>query len=150
MKNNTTDTKKPSRQEKVQALSEDLEKSIREFMNGEKYMAFLSSMSKFHTYSLNNQLLIARQRPGATCCASYTTWNRLNRQVRKGESGIKIFCPAPYKSTVLRDAKDPATGKPCLLPDGSHKKEAVERVIPYFKVGYVFDTPRQTGKHCRR
>ena len=96
MKNNTTDTKKPSRQEKVQALSEDLEKSIHEFMNGEKYMAFLSSMSKFHTYSLNNHLLIARQRPGATCCASYTTWNRLNRQVRKGESGIKIFCPAPY------------------------------------------------------
>ena len=54
MKNNTTDTKKPSRQEKVQALSEDLEKSIHEFMNGEKYMTFLSSMSKFHTYSLNN------------------------------------------------------------------------------------------------
>ena len=132
MKNNTTDTKKPSRQEKVQALAKDLEKSIHEFMNGEKYMAFLSSMSKFHTYSLNNQLLIARQRPGATCCASYTTWNRLNRQVRKGESGIKIFCPAPYKSTVLRDAKDPVTGKPCLLPDGSQKKEAVERVIPIF------------------
>lgn len=146
MKNNTTDTKKPSRQEKVQALSEDLEKSIHEFMNGEKYMAFLSSMSKFHTYSLNNQLLIARQRPGATCCASYTTWNRLNRQVRKGESGIKIFCPAPYKSTVLRDAKDPATGKPCLLPDGSHKKEAVERIIPYFKVGYVFDISQTDGE----
>ena len=146
MKNNTTDTKKPSRQEKVQALSEDLEKSIHEFMNGEKYMTFLSSMSKFHTYSLNNQLLIARQRPGATCCASYTTWNRLNRQVRKGESGIKIFCPAPYKSTVLRDAKDPATGKPCLLPDGSHKKEAVERVIPYFKVGYVFDISQTDGE----
>lgn len=146
MKNNTTDTKKPSRQEKVQALSEDLEKSIHEFMNGEKYMTFLSSMSKFHTYSLNNQLLIARQRPGATCCASYTTWNRLNRQVRKGESGIKIFCPAPYKSTVLRDAKDPATGKPCLLPDGSHKKEAVERIIPYFKVGYVFDISQTDGE----
>ena len=146
MKNNTTDTKKPSRQEKVQALSEDLEKSIHEFMNGEKYMAFLSSMSKFHTYSLNNQLLIARQRPGATCCASYTTWNRLNRQIRKGESGIKIFCPAPYKSTVLRDAKDPATGKPFLLPDGSHKKEAVERIIPYFKVGYVFDISQTDGE----
>ena len=136
MKNNTTDTKKPSRQEKVQALSEDLEKSIHEFMNGEKYMAFLSSMSKFHTYSLNNQLLIARQRPGATCCASYTTWNRLNRQVRNPPfSGmpktLRPESPVSYRTAATR--KKPWRGS------------SLTSRSDMFSI-----SPRQTGKHCRR
>ena len=80
-----------SRQEVLKDLTEQLEKSIHEFMQGDRYKSFLTQMSKFYTYSLNNQLLIASQRPDATLCASYTTWKKNNRNVKRGEKGIKIF-----------------------------------------------------------
>lgn len=76
-------------------------------------------MSKFHSYSLNNQILIAIQRPEATICASYSGWKSQGRQVKAGERGIKIICPAPYKKEKIKDVIDPKTGKPELLADGN-------------------------------
>lgn len=143
MKNKET-TK--DRQEVLKDLTEQLEKSIQDFMESEKYKAFLSSMAKFHNYSLNNQILIAVQKPDSTLCAGYTTWQKQNRYVKKGEKGIRIICPAPYKKEYLKDVIDKTTGKPELLPDGKAKQEIVQKVIPFFKVGYVYDISQTEGQ----
>lgn len=140
-KKNTKD-----RQEVLKTLTEQLEKSIQNFMESEKYKAFLSSMAKFHNYSLNNQILIAVQKPDSTLCAGYTTWQKQNRYVKKGEKGIRIICPAPYKKEYLKDVIDKTTGKPELLPDGKAKQEIVQKVIPFFKVGYVYDISQTEGQ----
>ena len=134
------------RQEVLKDLTEQLEKSIQDFMESEKYKAFLSSMAKFHNYSLNNQILIAVQKPNSTLCAGYTTWQKQNRYVKKGEKGIKIICPSPYKKECLKDVIDKTTGKPELLPDGRTKQEIVQKVIPFFKVGYVYDISQTDGQ----
>lgn len=134
------------RQEVLKALTEQLEKSIQDFMESEKYKAFLSSMAKFHNYSLNNQILIAVQKPDSTLCAGYTTWQKQNRYVKKGEKGIRIICPAPYKKEYLKDVIDKTTGKPELLPDGKAKQEIVQKVIPFFKVGYIYDISQTEGQ----
>lgn len=143
MKNKET-TK--DRQKVLKDLTEQLEKSIQDFMESEKYKAFLSSMAKFHNYSLNNQILIAVQKPDSTLCAGYTTWQKQNRCVKKGEKGIRIICPAPYKKEYLKDVIDKTTGKPELLPDGKAKQEIVQKVIPFFKVGYVYDISQTEGQ----
>lgn len=143
MKNKKT-TK--DRQEVLKALTEQLEKSIQDFMESEKYKAFLSSMAKFHNYSLNNQILIAVQKPDSTLCAGYTTWQKQNRYVKKGEKGIRIICPSPYKKEYLKDVIDKTTGKPELLSDGRTKQEIVQKVIPFFKVGYVYDISQTEGQ----
>lgn len=140
-KKNTKD-----RQEVLKDLTEQLEKSIQDFMESEKYKTFLSSMAKFHNYSLNNQILIAVQKPDSTLCAGYTTWQKQNRYVKKGEKGIRIICPAPYKKEYLKDVIDKTTGKPELLPDGRTKQEIVQKVIPFFKVGYVYDISQTEGQ----
>lgn len=134
------------RQEVLKTLTEQLEKSIQDFMESEKYKAFLSSMAKFHNYSLNNQILIAVQKPDSTLCAGYTTWQKQNRYVKKGEKGIRIICPSPYKKEYLKDVIDKTTGKPELLPDGKAKQEIVQKVIPFFKVGYVYDISQTEGQ----
>ena len=143
MKNKKT-TK--DRQEVLKDLTEQLEKSIQDFMESEKYKTFLSSIAKFHNYSLNNQILIAVQKPDSTLCAGYTTWQKQNRYVKKGEKGIRIICPSPYKKEYLKDVIDKTTGKPELLPDGKAKQEIVQKVIPFFKVGYVFDISQTEGQ----
>lgn len=143
MKNKKTTKDK---QEVLKDLTEQLEKSIQDFMESEKYKTFLSSMAKFHNYSLNNQILIAVQKPDSTLCAGYTTWQKQNRYVKKGEKGIRIICPAPYKKEYLKDVIDKTTGKPELLPDGKAKQEIVQKVIPFFKVGYVYDISQTEGQ----
>lgn len=146
MKKESTSFEKNDKKEVLKEMTEQLEKSIHDFMNGEKYKNFLTQMSKFHSYSLSNQLLIAMQRPDATLCASYSGWKNQERQVKKGEKGIKIICPAPYKKEKIKDVVDPKTGKPVLLPDGNVKREIVEVVIPHFKIGYIFDISQTEGK----
>lgn len=135
-----------NRQEILNDLTEQLEKSVQGFMDGEKYKSFLSSMAKFHSYSLNNQLLIHMQKPDSTLCASYTTWKKFDRYVKRGQKGIKIICPSPYKMQTLQTVKDPKTGKPELLADGSKKKEMVEKIIPFYKVGYTYDISQTDGE----
>ena len=141
-----SDSEKKDKKAALKEITEQLEKSIHEFMNGEKYKNFLNQMSKFHSYSLNNQILIAIQRPEATICASYSGWKSQGRQVKAGERGIKIICPAPYKKEKIKDVIDPKTGKPELLADGNVKREIVEVIIPHFKIGHTFDVSQTEGK----
>ena len=98
VKENIKEIVKENMQDKLKKLTEELERTVQQFMSGEKYMAFLSSMAKFHKFSLNNQILIAMQKKDATLCASYGAWKKnFGRYVKKGEEGIRIICPARFK-----------------------------------------------------
>lgn len=123
-----------------------MEQSIRGFMDGDRYKEFLGKMSRFHSYSLNNQILIAAQKPDAELCASYTTWKKMGRYVKKGEKGIRIFCPAPYKVQMLQDEKDPETGKARLMKNGKPYQKRVEIVVPAYKVGHTYDISQTDGE----
>ena len=91
------------RYDRVKEITDQLEQGISELFNSERYKTWLTAMSRFHDYILNNSLLIAFQKPDATLVAGYTTWkNQFGRQVRKGEKGIRILAPAPYKQKVKR------------------------------------------------
>ena len=93
------------------------------------------------------ELLIAMQRPDATLVADYTTWkNQFGRQVNRGEKGIRILAPTPYKQKVEVDKTDPITGEILMNPDGSHQKEIKEVLLPAFKVVSVFDVSQTEGK----
>lgn len=112
----------------------------------EKYKAYLSTMEKFHSYSFNNSILIYVQKPNATMVAGFKTWQSLERQVKKGERGIRIFAPRPYK--VIRDveAVDPGTGEVLLDPNGKPIMEKEERSYVRFIPVKVFDVSQTEGK----
>ena len=137
---------KKSQKELITELTENLEKTIQQFMESEKYKAFLTQMAQFHSYSLNNQILIALQKPDATLCASYAGWKKNERHVKPGEKGIKIICPAPYKTQTIKNKVNPQTGEIEYSTDGSPKKKVVEKVIPAYKIGYTFDISQTEGK----
>lgn len=91
-----------SQYEKVTEITEKLEANVRELFDSDKYKTWLSTMSKFYNYSLNNTLLIAMQKPDATYVASYNAWrDKFGRNVKKGEHGIQIFAPCKYKAKIL-------------------------------------------------
>jgi antirestriction protein ArdC len=138
-------TKKP--QQTIAEITEKLEQGVHELFESEKYKAYLSSMSKFHNYSLNNTILISMQKPDATLVAGYQAWKKNHgRQVKRGEKGIKIIAPAPYKVKTERDVIDPDTQKAVLDADGKPKKETVEIERPSFRVATVFDVSQTEGK----
>ena len=138
-------TKKP--QQTITEITEKLEQGVHELFESEKYKAYLSSMSKFHNYSLNNTILISMQKPDATLVAGYQAWKKNHgRQVKRGEKGIKIITPAPYKVKTERDVIDPNTRKAVLDADGKPKKETVEIERPSFRVATVFDVSQTEGK----
>lgn len=132
--------------EKIQEITERLEQGVKELFTSEKYAAWLKTMSAFHHYSFNNTLLIALQAPAATQVASYQTWKKLHRQVRKGEKGIKILVPAPVKVKHEEQKLDPITSKPLLDPDGRPLTETKELVIQHFKIGHVFAYEQTEGE----
>ena len=104
-------------------------------------------MSKFHNYSVNNTLLIALQRPDASLVAGYQAWQKnFNRHVNKGEKGIRILAPAPYKIKEERDKLDPVTGEIMLDQDGMPQTEEVEIKIPVFRAVSVFDVSQTSGE----
>lgn len=134
-------------QQEIKEISEKLEQGVKELFESEKYKEFLHTMSKFHNYSLNNTMLIAMQKPDATLVAGYTAWQHdHDRHVMKGEKGIRIFAPAPYKIKEERDKIDPVTNKPVLDENNSPVKEVVEVKIPAFKLVSVFDVSQTQGK----
>lgn len=136
-----------SPKEKVAEITNKLENGIKELFEGEKFKEYLNTMSKFHNYSFNNTLLIAMQKPDATLVAGFNAWkNDFGRNVNKGEKGIQIFAPAPYKIKKEEIKRDPDTDLPVLDKDGKPIVEEVERVIPNFKVVSVFDVSQTNGK----
>lgn len=133
--------------QQVREITDKLEQGIQELFESERYKEYLNTMSKFYRYSFNNTLLIAMQKPEATLIAGYTAWQRnFDRHVMKGEKGIRILAPAPYKSQEERDKLDPATQMPVLDADGKPVKETVEVMRPAFKVVSVFDVSQTDGK----
>ena len=105
--------------QQVREITDKLEQGIKELFESERFKEYLRTMSKFYNYSFNNTLLIAMQKPEATYVAGYTSWQRnFDRQVMKGEKGIKILAPAPYKAQEEREKIDPVTQKPVIGADG--------------------------------
>ena len=133
--------------QQVREITDKLEQGIKDLFESEKFKEYLTTMSKFYNYSFNNTLLIAMQKPDATLIAGYTSWQRnFDRQVMKGEKGIKILAPAPYKAKEEREKLDPDTQKPVLDADGKPVTETVEVMRPAFKVVSVFDVSQTDGK----
>ncbi len=133
--------------QKVKEITDKLEEGLKELFESEKYKSYLSTMSKFHNYSVNNTLLIALQRPDASLVAGYQAWQKnFNRHVNKGERGIRILAPAPYKIKEERDKLDPVTGEVMLDKDGTPQTEEVEVKIPAFRAVSVFDVKQTSGE----
>lgn len=133
--------------EKVKQITDKLEAGIQALFDSDTFKNYLKTLSKFHDYSLNNTILIAMQKPDATLVAGYTAWQKnFGRQVQRGETGIKILAPTPYKKQMEIDRIDPYTGQAVLNPDGSTAKELKEIMVPAFKVVSVFDVSQTDGK----
>ena len=133
--------------QQVREITDKLEQGIKELFESERFKEYLRTMSKFYNYSFNNTLLIAMQKPEATYVAGYTSWQRnFDRQVMKGEKGIKILAPAPYKAQEEHEKIDPLTQKPVIGADGKAVTETVEVLRPAFKVVSVFDVSQTDGK----
>ena len=133
--------------QKVKEITDRLEEGLKELFEGEKYKSYLNTMSKFHNYSANNIQLIEMQCPDATYVAGYRAWQRnFERHVNKGERGIRILAPAPYKIKEEQEKIDPVTNEPVLDRDGMPVMEEVEIKIPAFRVVTVFDYSQTDGK----
>ena len=131
--------------EKVKEITARLEQGVQAIFDSDRYKEFLTAMSKFHDYSLNNTILIAMQ--GGNLVMGFRQWEKeFDRHVKKGEKGIKIFAPAPYKVKKLVDKIDPETRKPMLDREGKVVKEEKEITVPAFKVITVFDISQTEGK----
>ena len=133
--------------EKLKEITDRLEQGIKELFDSERYKEYLRVMSKFHNYSFNNTLLIAMQKPDASLVAGFNAWkNNFKRNVMKGEKGIKILAPSPFKIKQEMEKIDPATQKPVIGADGKPVTEEKEITIPAFKVVSVFDVSQTEGK----
>lgn len=131
----------------TQQIVEQLEQGVSEVFESDQYKQYLSVMSKFHSYSYNNILLIAMQCPSATMVAGYESWQRLfKRHVSKGEKAIKILAPCPYRRTILQDVTDPITHQPIRDAQGEVVKEKVQITIPAFRPVSVFDVSQTEGE----
>ena len=131
----------------TQQIVEQLEKGVSEVFESDQYKQYLQVMSKFHSYSYNNILLIAMQCPGATMVAGYESWQRLfKRHVSKGEKAIKILAPCPYKKVIMQDVTDPITHQPLKNSNGEVIKEKVQITIPAFRPVSVFDVSQTEGE----
>ena len=133
--------------EKLKEITDRLEQGITELVDSERYKEYLRVMSKFHNYSFNNTLLIAMQKPDASLVAGFTAWkNQFQRNVKKGEKGIKIIAPSPFKIKQETEKIDPQTQKPVIGRDGKPVTEEKEITIPAYKVVSVFDVSQTEGK----
>ncbi len=134
-----------ARKAEMEEITTKLEKGVKDIFDGENYQAYLNFCAKLPRYSVNNQILIMMQKPDATMCQSFTNWKEVNRHVRKGEKGIRILAPAPYKMQKEQEKVD-ASGKTVLDKDGEPVKETVEVTINAFKPVSTFDVSQTEGE----
>ena len=133
--------------EKLKEITDRLEQGITELFDSERYKEYLKVMSKFHNYSFRNTVLIAMQKPDASLLAGFSAWkNNFERNVMKGQKGIKIIAPSPYKIKQEMQKIDPHTQKPIIGKDGKPVTEEKEITIPAYKVVSVFDVSQTEGK----
>ena len=138
---------KPTNRERLREITDGIEQGIKELFESEKYMCYLSVMSRFHRYSVNNTMLIYMQKPAATLVAGYNKWkDQFERHVKKGEHGITIIAPTPYKKKIEEQKLDPDTKAPILDKDGKIVTEEKEIEIPMFRPVKVFDVSQTDGK----
>ena len=138
---------KPTNRERLREITDGIEQGIKELFESEKYMRYLSVMSRFHRYSVNNTMLIYMQKPDATLVAGHNKWkDQFERHVKKGEHGITIIAPTPYKKKIEEQKLDPDTKAPILDKDGKIVTEEKEIEIPMFRPVKVFDVSQTDGK----
>ena len=142
-----SEPKKQTNKERLKEITDSIEKGIKELFESDKYKQYLTTMSRFHHYSVNNQMLIYMQMPNATHVAGFNKWrDQFERNVMKGQRGIKIIAPTPFKKKIEQEKLDPDTKLPILDPDGKVIIEEKEISIPMFKPVTVFDVSQTEGK----
>lgn len=140
-------SEKQTSKERLKDITDSIEKGIQELFQSDKYAQYLRTMSRFHKYSVNNTMLIYMQRPDATLVAGFNKWrDQFERNVKKGEKGIKIIAPTPFKKKIEEQKLDPDTQQPMLDADGKVIMEEKEIKIPMFKPVTVFDVSQTDGK----
>lgn len=133
--------------DRLRDITASIEIGIKDLFQSDKYAQYLRTMSRFHKYSVNNTMLIFMQKPDATLCAGFNKWrDQFGRNVMKGEKGIKIIAPTPFKRKVEETKLDPDTRLPVLDADGRVVTEEKEVKIPMYKVVSVFDVAQTQGK----
>ena len=136
-----------NRKDRLKEITDRLEQGILEVFESERYKEYLRVMSRFHHYSFNNTMLIALQKPDASLIAGFSAWkNSHGRTVKKGEKGIRIIAPAPFKVKQEMEKLDPKTNMPLVGADGKAVTEETEITIPAYKVVSVFDVSQTEGK----
>ena len=135
------------KREQIKEITDKLDAELKSFVDSDKFKSYLKTMSKFHNYSFNNTILIAMQKPDASLVAGFRAWEtNFNRHVKKGEKGIKILAPAPFKKNIEQEKVDPDTKMPIYDADGNVKKEVVQITVPSYKVATVFDVSSTEGE----
>ena len=138
---------KQTNKDRMREIVDSIENGIKELFESDKYRQYLATMSRFHRYSVNNTMLIYMPRPDATHVAGFNKWrDQFGRNVLKGEKGIRIIAPTPYKKKIEEIKTDPETNAPVLDADGKAIIEEKEIRIPMFKVVSVFDVSQTAGK----
>lgn len=142
-----TENEKQTNKERLKDITDSIERGIQDLFQSDKYAEYLRTMSRFHKYSVNNTMLIYMQKPDATLVAGFNKWrDQFERNVMKGEKGIKIIAPTPSKKKIEQEKRDPDTNLPMLDADGKVITEEKEIKIPMFKPVTVFDVSQTDGK----
>ena len=132
---------------KLAEITAGIEKGIQDLWQSDRYKQYLQVMSRFHRYSVNNTMLIFMQNPDASLVAGYKKWEKnFARHVKRGEKGIQIIAPTPFKKKVEEEKLDPDTKAPMLNEDGTVMMEEKEITIPMYRVVSVFDVSQTDGK----
>lgn len=133
--------------ERLKEITDSIEQGIQDLFQSDRYAQYLRTMSRFHRYSVNNTMLIYMQKPDATLVAGFNKWrDQFSRNVMRGEKGIKIIAPTPFKKRIEEEKLDPDTKIPMLDADGKIIMEEKEIKIPMYKVVSVFDVSQTEGK----
>ena len=137
------ENEKQTNKERLKDITDSIERGIQDLFQSDKYAEYLRTMSRFHKYSVNNTMLIYMQKPDATLVAGFNKWrDQFERNVMKGEKGIKIIAPTPFKKKIEQEKRDPDTNLPMLDADGKVITEEKEIKIPMFKPVTVFVADR--------
>ncbi len=128
-------------------ITAGIENGIKDLWQSDRYKQYLQVMSRFHRYSVNNTILIYMQNPNASHVAGYKKWEKnFGRHVKRGEKGIQIIAPTPFKKKVEEEKLDPETKAPMLNEDGTVMMEEKEITVPMYRVVSVFDVSQTDGK----
>ena len=136
-----------TKDEYMKEITDKLEAGVRGVLDSENYKSYLTSMSKFHTYSFRNTMLIFLQKPDASLVAGAGKWqSEFERTRKQGERGLKILAPNFYKVKKRVPKKDPDTGEPIKDKDGKTVMDEQEITVPDYRVVSVYDVSQTEGK----